>query len=155
MNRFYDAETIHTHTACHPIMSNQRSALLACPSTTSHAVHAHSMTASGPPAYYTPKQLLTHTTTAPNQKVKSPPPPPLPHVTTELSPVLQCKKGTKLFPHNFITRVDNCKKIGMGEAMWPEYFTALRQLAVDPPEWWPPPAHTKKKSLKWYCHGTG
>ena len=142
MNRFYDAKINLAQPVLRPprrpLHHQSRGSRPFC-----HGQWLHQ----DPPAYYTPKQCLTHTKTAPSQKVKLPPPPPPPHVTTELlldnSLAQQRKKGMKLFPHNFITRGDNCKKIGMGEATWPEYFTVLRQLAVTPcpPEWWPPPMH--------------
>ena len=51
--------------------------------------------------------------------------PPSTQVTTEFlldsALALQRQKGTTLFPHNFITRGDSGRKIGMGEATWAEY----------------------------------
>ena len=50
------------------------------------------------------------------------------------------KKGIVSAPNTYITRGDNCHKIGLGEATWPEYFVALKRLAADPelpPHWLP------------------
>ena len=58
------------------------------------------------------------------------------HITSEFlldsSPALQQPKSNNLFPHNFVTCGDSCRKINMGESTGAEHYAALRRLAADP-----------------------
>ena len=50
----------------------------------------------------------------------------------ESATAFQKPKGTHLFPHQFITRGDSCKKIELGQATMAEYFGAIRRLGAQP-----------------------
>ena len=56
------------------------------------------------------------------------------------SSTIKKPKGTHFHPHLFITRVDSCKPIVMGEVSCSEYFGALKRMEAHPdlPQGWLP-----------------